>query len=130
VSRRSPRDGRAVKRRKHRAAPKRFLVVARTSTSEGWPHPVEVGIHPDGRNSVVSFSIGPHVVNAGGLVPLANVLDASRTGLNPMFAMEFEAARLDWLVPLLVRLHAGEDVKDEIEAAYRELHGGPPEWMQ
>jgi hypothetical protein len=39
------------------------------------------------------------------------------------------AERLDWLVPLLVRLHAGEDVKDEIEAAYRERHGGPPEWM-
>ncbi|MDA1386597.1 MULTISPECIES: hypothetical protein [Glycomyces] len=39
------------------------------------------------------------------------------------------AARLDWPVPLLVRLHAGEDVKGEIEAACRERHDGPPEWM-
>jgi hypothetical protein len=116
-----------MKRRKHRrAVQKRFIVVARTPPG-AWP--VEVGIHPAGRESVVSFSVGPHAVNAGGLVHLGNVLDESRTGVNPMFAKEFEAAELHWLVPLLIRLYAGEDVTDEIEAAYKDLHGKPPERM-
>jgi hypothetical protein len=113
-----------MKRRKHRSVPKRFVVVARTPPGS-WP--VEVAIHVAGRDSVVSFSVGPHPMDVGSVVPLASVLDASRTGLNPVFAQEFDAAELHWLVPLLVRLHAGEDVKDEIAAAYRALHGVPPE---
>ncbi|GAA2273327.1 hypothetical protein GCM10009853_028920 [Glycomyces scopariae] len=101
-------------------------MLARTG-SGSWPHPVEVGLHAAGADSVVSFSVGPHAVNAGGRVPLANVVDAD--GLNPLFAVEFDAADLHWAVPLLVRLRSGEDVEDEIVAAYRERTGGPPERM-
>lgn len=113
---------------KKRPVPPRFLVVARTSPGH-YPHPVEVGVHPAGADSLVSFSIGPHVVNAGGQVPLYRVLDESGTGLNPIFAEEFDAAELHWLVPLLVRLLAGEDVTDDIVSAYRALHGRSPETM-
>jgi hypothetical protein len=116
----------AKKRKK--PASRRFIVVARTASGH-WPHPVEVGVHPVGADSLVSFSIGPHAANAGGLVPLSNVLDETRTGLNPVFAEEFDAAELHWLVPLLVRLHTGEDVKDDIVSAYRERQGKPPETM-
>ncbi|WP_335985666.1 hypothetical protein [Glycomyces sp. MUSA5-2] len=115
--------------KRKRPAPRRqFIVVARTGSGP-WPHPVEVGVHPAGADSLMSFSLGPHIVNAGGIVPLGNVLDESRTGLNPMFAEEFDAAGLHWLVPLLVRLHAGEEVAEEIRAAYRALHGKRPETM-
>ncbi|MEV0646001.1 hypothetical protein AB0I28_12125 [Phytomonospora sp. NPDC050363] len=112
---------------KKKPAPRRrFLVVARTA-SGSWPHPVEVRVHPDGANSIVGFSIGPHAANAGGMVHLYTVLDETQTGLNPNFAEEFDAAELHWLVPLLVRLNAGEDVTDEIVSAYRERHGRAPE---
>lgn len=112
---------------KRKRVQRRFIVVARTP-SGSYPHPVEVMVHPAGRDSILGFSIGPHVVNAGGLVPLANVLDETRTGLNPMFAKEFDAAELHWLVPHLVRLHAGEDVAADIKSAYREIHGKWPEF--
>ncbi|MBU2698056.1 hypothetical protein [Pimelobacter sp. 30-1] len=105
--------------------PLEFLVVARTGPGP-YPHPVEVALHPDGAASRVSFSIGPHAANAGGQVPLTDVLDDDRTGLDPRFATEFDAADLHWLVPYLVRLHAGEDTTDEIVAAYRERHGKTP----
>ncbi|GLZ78496.1 hypothetical protein Afil01_33030 [Actinorhabdospora filicis] len=108
--------------------PLRFLVVARTPSGP-YPHPVEVGVHLDGVNSIVSFSIGPHAANAGGLVALSHVLDETRTGINPLFEQEFAAAELDWLVPRLIRLHGGEDVTDEIMSAYREQHGKRPETM-
>ena len=117
-----------MSKKRRRPQPLSFLVVARTSGGH-WPHPVEVGVHPDGADSLLAFSIGPHAVNAGGVVPLANVLDESRTGLNPVFAEEFDAAELHWLVPLLVRLHGGADVAGEIAAAYRERHGRSPETM-
>ncbi|WP_030144373.1 hypothetical protein [Glycomyces sp. NRRL B-16210] len=106
-----------------------FLVVARTGPGP-YPHPVEVAVHPAGADSRVSFSVGPHAVNAGGQVALARVLDESETGLSPVFAQEFDAAELHWLVPLLVRLHAGEEVKEEIVSAYKALHGKTPEIMQ
>lgn len=118
----------AKKKQKKRPDPPRFLVVARTASGH-WPHPVEVGVHTAGADSIVSFSVGPHAVNVGGQIPLSGVLDESRTGLNPVFAEEFDAAELHWLVPLLVRLHSGEDVRDEIVSAYRERHGASPETM-
>jgi len=113
---------------KKKPAPMRFLLVARTASGP-YPHPVEVWVHPAGADSVVGFSIGPHVVNAGGRVELSHVLDESQTGLNPVFATEFDAAELHWLVPFLVRLRAGEDVSNDIVSAYRALHGKPPETM-
>jgi hypothetical protein len=105
-----------------------FLVLARTE-SGSYPHPVEVALHPDRANSIAAFSIGPHAVNAGGLVHLSALIDASKGELNPQFATEFDAADLHWLVPFLVRLQAGEDVTKAIVAAYRERHGSPPETM-
>lgn len=105
-----------------------FIVVARTKPGH-YPHPVEVAVHPAGANSRVSFSVGPHAVNAGGQVALASVLNETQTGLNPLFAQEFDAAELHWLVPLLVRLYAGEEVQDEIVATYKALQGKPPETM-
>lgn len=102
-----------------------YLVVASTGSGP-YPHPVEVAIHPNGRDTILAFSIGPHVVNAGGLVALAGVLDEAAAGLNPLFATEFDAAELHWLVPLLVRLHKGEDVKEEIVSGHRERHGKNP----
>jgi uncharacterized membrane-anchored protein len=107
----------------------RFLVLARTASGP-YPHPVEVGLHPDGANSIASFSIGPHVVNAGGLVALSFLIDETRAELNPLFTTEFDAAELHWLVPFLVRLQSGEDVTDEIVSAYRQRHGSSPETMQ
>lgn len=106
----------------------RFLVVARTPSGP-YPHPVEVALHPAGAASRVSFSIGPHIVNVGGQVSLSNVLDEARTGLSPLFDEEFGAAELHWLVPFLVRLHAGEDVTEELVAAYQERHDKAPEVM-
>lgn len=103
-----------------------FIVVARTGPGP-YPHPVEAAIHPAGRDTRMSFSIGPHIVNAGGQVALARVLDGE--GLNPMFAEEFDAGDLHWLVPYLVRLQAGEDVTEEIVAAYVATHGRRPERM-
>ncbi|WP_112141606.1 hypothetical protein [Glycomyces dulcitolivorans] len=113
---------------KKQPAPLRFLVVARTPPGP-YPHPVEIAVYPAGADSLVSFSIGPHVVNAGGQVPLARVLDDAGTGLNPVFAEEFDAADLHWLVPYLVRLKAGDDVADDIVTAYRARHRTAPETM-
>lgn len=115
-----------AKKKKRAPDPLRFLVLARTASGH-YPHPVEVALYPDGANSIAAFSIGPHVVNAGGLVSLSVLIDETQGALNPSFNMEFDAAELHWLVPFLVRLKAGEDVKDEIVAAYRDLHGASPE---
>jgi hypothetical protein len=115
-------------KKKQAPDPLRFLVLARTGPGH-YPHPVEVALYPDGAESIAAFSIGPHVVNAGGLVKLSTLIDETRGELNPSFNMEFDAAELHWVVPFLVRLQAGEDVKDEIVAAYRELHGAAPETM-
>lgn len=52
------------------------------------------------------------------------VLDCDR--LNPVFAQEFDAGGLAWLVPLLVRLRAGDDVTQEIIDGYRVEHGRYP----
>ena len=100
-------------------------MLAQTESGH-WPHPVEVTLQLGGAAVQVGFSLGPHPVNAGGLVALANVLDETGTGLNPMFTEEFDAARLHWAIPYLARLQAGEDVTDEIIAAYRDRHGKPP----
>ncbi|MFD0556457.1 hypothetical protein FB566_1697 [Stackebrandtia endophytica] len=110
---------------KKKPAPRRTIVLAQTGSGH-WPHPVEVTLQLGGDVVQVGFSLGPHIVNAGGLVPLANVLDETGTGLNPMFSEEFDAAQLHWVIPYLARLHTGEDVIDEIHTAYRERHGKPP----
>lgn len=86
-------------------------------------------MHPAGAASRVSISMGPHPVNAGGQVALSAVLDESRTGLSPLWEKDFDAAELHWAVPYLVRLQTGEDVTEEIVAAYTERHGKAPATM-
>ncbi|MEO9322789.1 hypothetical protein ABFT23_04815 [Nocardioides sp. C4-1] len=114
---------------KQRKADQRLVFVVVASTAPGhYPHPVEIALHPDGARSRISFSIGPHAANAGGQLPLANVLDG--TGLSPLFDTEFDAAELHWLVPYLVRLQGGEDVTEEIVAGYVERHGKRPRWTE
>ncbi|MFI0801156.1 hypothetical protein ACXIZN_39835 [Amycolatopsis sp. TRM77291] len=114
--------------KKTKRGPLRFLVIARTAPGRH-PHPMEVAVHPAGAASRVSISVGPHPVNAGGQVALSAVLDESRTGLDPLWEKDFDAAELHWAVPYLVRLQAGEDVADEIVAAYRARHGEAPATM-
>ncbi|KHL10545.1 hypothetical protein CLV56_1946 [Mumia flava] len=111
---------------RERDRPQGFLVVARTAPGP-YPHPVEVAVYPDGRDSRIAFSIGPHAANVGGQVPLARVVDALQDDTDPAFTEEFDAADLHWLVPFLVRLRAGEDVTDEIIDAYEAKHGTRPE---
>ncbi|MFI6304766.1 hypothetical protein ACIBCH_23080 [Amycolatopsis thailandensis] len=111
--------------KKTQRQPLRFLVIARTAPGRH-PHPMEVAVHPAGAASRVSISVGPHPVNAGGQVTLSAVLDGSRTGLDPLWEKDFDAAELHWAVPYLVRLQAGEDTTDEIVAAYTARHGTAP----
>ncbi|WP_410660824.1 hypothetical protein [Amycolatopsis sp. lyj-112] len=111
--------------KKTKRQPLRFLVIARTAPGRH-PHPMEVAVHPAGSASRFSISLGAHPVNAGGQVALSAVLDESRTGLNPVWEKEFEAAELHWVVPYLVRLQAGEDTPDEIVAAYTARHDKAP----
>ncbi|MEU3765404.1 hypothetical protein AB0E55_10130 [Amycolatopsis keratiniphila] len=114
--------------KKTKRRPLRFLVIARTAPGRH-PHPMEVAVHPAGAASRVSISMGPHAVNAGGQVPLSAVLDEARTGLSPYWAEQFDETDLHWVVPYLVRLQAGEDVTDEIVAAYTARHGEAPAKM-
>ncbi|MFJ4100596.1 hypothetical protein [Amycolatopsis japonica] len=114
--------------KKTKRRPLRFLVIARTAPGHH-PHPMEMAVHPAGAASRFSISVGPHPVNAGGQVPLSAVLDETRTGLNPLWEKDFDAAELHWAVPFLVRLQAGEDVTDEIVAAYTARHGEAPAKM-
>ncbi|RSN31646.1 hypothetical protein DMC61_16075 [Amycolatopsis sp. WAC 04169] len=114
--------------KKTKRGPLRFLVIARTAPGRH-PHPMEVAVHLAGAASRVSISVGPHAVNAGGQVPISAVLDESRTGLSPYWAEQFDEADLHWVVPYLVRLQAGEDVADEIVAAYTARHGEAPAKM-
>lgn len=106
-----------------------FLVVANTGSGP-YPHPVEVALHPDGVDSRMSFSLGAHVANVGGQLPLSEVLDDEWTGLDPGFQLEFDAGDLHWLVPYLVRLMAGEDVTYDIVSAYVARHGRQPKVLR
>lgn len=103
-----------------------FLVLGHSPEgATGWPHPVSISIHPRGRTTLINFSVGPHIVNSGGQMPVDHViLDGE---LNEVFAEEFEACEARWLVPYLARLAAGEDVTaDDLVAAYRSRFGGRP----
>lgn len=114
--------------KKTKRRPLRFLVIARTAPGHH-PHPMEVAVHPAGAASRFSISVGPHPVNAGGQVALSQVLDESRTGLDPLWQEEFDEADLHWVVPYLVRLQAGEDTTDEIVAAYTARQDEAPATM-
>ena len=89
---------------------------------------VRIGVAPARADSRVSISIGPHAANVGAQVPLAHVLDESRTRLGPAHKEEFDAARCNWVVPYLVRLAEGRDVKEsKLVAQFEKRHGYAPD---
>lgn len=69
--------------------------------------------------------MGPHIVNAGGQVPVTRViLDGE---LNEQFAEEFDACEARWLVPHLAQLAAGENVTlNDLIGAYQSRFGHRP----
>lgn len=106
--------------------PRPYYVLASTGPGP-WPHPVEVTVHPDGLDTRLTFSIGPHAGNVGGELGLDGVLDGEWADLDPGFSEEFDAADLRWLVPYLVRLAAGEDAFPEVVDEYVRRHGRQPD---
>lgn len=101
----------------------RFVIVGRSDDGT-----VTIAVAPARADSRVSISVGPHAANVGAQLGLADVLDESLTRLNPVHRDEFDQARCNWVVPLLVRLAAGKDVKErKLVSAYEKVHGYEPE---
>lgn len=103
-----------------------FLVLGHSPEgATGWPHPVTISIHPRGRTTLLNVSMGPHVANVGGQVPVERVIIDGE--LNETFAEEFDACEGRWLVPHLAQLAAGENVTvNDLIGAYRSRFGHPP----
>lgn len=103
-----------------------FLVLGHSPNgATGWPHPVTISVYPRGKTTLLNFSIGPHIVNSGGQVPITRVMPGGE--LNEAYAEEFDACEARWLVPYLARLAANEIVtKRELISAYQSRHGRPP----
>jgi hypothetical protein len=100
-----------------------FVLVGRSDDGT-----VGIAVAPARADSRVAFSIGPHAANVGGQVPLRDVLDETGTRLNPMYAEQFTAARCTWVVPYLVRLAEGRNVREsKLVAAFEKRHGYAPE---
>ena len=103
-----------------------FLVLGHSPDgASGWPHPVTISVHPRGKTTLLNFSVGPHVVNVGGQVPVTRViLDGE---LNETFAEEFDACEARWLVPQLAQLAAGKHVTvTDLIGAYESKFGHRP----
>lgn len=103
-----------------------FLVLGHSPEgATGWPHPVSISVYPRGERTLLNFSMGPHIANAGGQVAVTWViLDGA---LNESFAEEFDACGARWLVPYLARLASGEEVTEhELIDAYRAKFGRHP----
>ena len=103
-----------------------FLVLAHSPEgATGWPHPVTISVYPRGKTTLLNFSMGPHVVNAGGQMPVTQViLDGE---LNEKYVEEFDACEARWLVPHLVRLAADERITDQdLVRAYQSRFGRRP----
>lgn len=103
-----------------------FLLLGHSPEgATGWPHPVSISVHPRGRTTLINFSVGPHIVNSGGQIPVGRVIVDGE--LNEVLAEEFDACEARWLVPYLARLAAGEDVTaDDLVAAHRSRFGQRP----
>lgn len=100
-----------------------FVVVGRSDDGT-----VSIAVAPARSDSRVAFSIGPHAANVGGQVPVRDVLDETGTRLSPMYADHFDAARCNWVVPYLVRLAEGRNVREsKLVAAFEKRHGYAPE---
>ncbi|MCK0111022.1 hypothetical protein MWU75_02555 [Ornithinimicrobium sp. F0845] len=103
-----------------------FLVLGHSPKgATGWPHPVTISIHPRGRTTLLNFSMGHHIVNVGGQIPVTQViLDGE---LNETFAEEFDACEARWLVPRLAQLAAGENVTvNDLIETYQSMFGHRP----
>ncbi len=103
-----------------------FLMLGHSPDgASGWPHPVTISVHPRSTTTLLNFSIGPHIVNAGGQRPVTQVVIDGE--LNEAYAEEFDACEARWLVPYLARLAAGENISaDELIGAYQSRSGHPP----
>lgn len=107
-----------------------FLVLGHSPDgASGWPHPATISVHPRRTTTLLNFSLGPHIVNAGGQVPVTQVvIDGA---LNETYAEEFDACDARWLVPYLARLAAGEGISaQELIGAYESKSGYPPKIEQ
>ena len=101
----------------------RFVVLGRSDDGT-----VTIAIAPARVDTRVSLSAGPHASNAGGQVGLDVVLNETRTKPSPVWQEYFDAARANWLVPFLVRLAEGRDVKEsKLVKAFEKRHGYAPD---
>ena len=103
-----------------------FLVLGHSPHgATGWPHPVTISVHPRGDRTLIDFSVGAGMLNAGGQ---RGVMMVMRDGeLDEKHAEEFDACDARWLVPDLARLEAGEQVDEhELVQAYESKHGRAP----
>lgn len=103
-----------------------FLVLGHSPEgATGWPHPVSISVYPRGERTLLNFSMGPHIANAGGQVAVTWVIIDG--ALNESFAEEFDACDARWLVPHLARLASGDEVTGrELIKAYRAKFGRSP----
>jgi hypothetical protein len=104
-----------------------FLVLGHSPAgATGWPHPVTISIHPRSKTTLLNFSMGPHIVNVGGQIPVTQVIFDGE--LNEAFAEEFDACEARWLVPHLAQLATGENVTViDLIGAYQSRFGHHPE---
>lgn len=101
----------------------RFVVVGRSDDGT-----VTIAVAPARADSRVAISVGPHAANVGAQLPLADVLDGSLKGLSPVHRDAFDQARCHWVVPYLVRLAEGRDVKEsKLSGAFEKRHGYAPD---
>ena len=103
-----------------------FLMLGHSPAgATGWPHPATIAVHPRGETTLINFSMGPHIANVGGQVPITRVIHDGE--LNETFAEEFDACEARWLVPHLARLAAGENLtEDDLALAYEARFGRRP----
>lgn len=101
----------------------RFLVLGRSHDGT-----VAVAVAPARAHTRVAISVGPHAANVGGQMGLDVVLNETKTKLSPALQEYFDKARLNWLVPYLVRLAEGRDVKEsKLASAFEKRHGYAPD---
>ena len=93
----------------------RFLKLASSADS------LFVDVSVDERPPLIVFSEGTGPTRSGGVFSL-------RSALSPEWAEHVEKAGGGWLVPLLRGMSAGDDLSEpDLELAYMERHGHPPE---
>lgn len=75
-----------------------FLVLGRSpDVTTSWPHRVAISVYPRGETTLLNFSVGPHIVNTGGQVPVTQVILDDE--VNETYAEELDACDARWFVP-------------------------------